>query len=283
MTMPAKVIDGKKIAADIRAAIKKEIEDKGLHLKISSVFVGSSDAAEVYIGQKKKACAEVGIGFTVMALPERTTEKALFERIRELNEDKKVTGILVELPLPSHISIAKVSEAIRPNKDLDGMNPANYGKLLVGERCLAPSTPSAVMEILEREEVKLEGTEVTIVSHSNIVGKPLALMLLKKNASLKVAHVYTKDLKAYTREAEVLVTAAGVPNLIKADMVKDGAVVIDVAMNRVDGKLCGDVAFEEVSRKARAITPVPGGVGPVTVSMVLRNTLFAHSMQERNG
>jgi methylenetetrahydrofolate dehydrogenase (NADP+) / methenyltetrahydrofolate cyclohydrolase len=279
--MTAKVIDGKKIASDIRSAIKLEIEKKALRLKIISVSVGTSDAAEVYIGQKRKACDEVGIGFNVLALPEKTTEKALFEKLREINEDKKINGILVELPLPKHINPVKVSDSIRPNKDIDGMNPFNYGKLLLGDKSLAPSTPSAVMEILEREGVKLEGTDVTIVSHSNIIGKPLAMMLLHKNASLRVAHVFTKKLKKYTEDAEVLITAAGVPNLITADLVKEGATVIDVAMNRVNGKLCGDVAFEEVSKKAGAITPVPGGVGPVTVAMLLKNVLLAHTLQDR--
>jgi len=279
--MTARVIDGKKIAADIRSSIKSEIEKRALRLKIFSVFVGSSDASEVYIGQKRKACDEVGIGFNVMALPEKTTEKALFERLRELNEDKKVNGILVELPLPKHINPVKVADSIRPNKDIDGMNPYNFGKLLLGDKGLAPSTPSAVMEILEREKVKLEGTDVTIVSHSNIVGKPLAMMLLHKNASLRVSHVFTKKLKDYTKDAEVLITAAGVPGLITADLVKEGATVIDVAMNRVEGKLCGDVAFEEVSKKAGAITPVPGGVGPVTVAMLLKNVLLAHTLQDR--
>jgi methylenetetrahydrofolate dehydrogenase (NADP+) / methenyltetrahydrofolate cyclohydrolase len=279
--MTARVIDGKKIAADIRSAIKSEIEKRQLRLKMCSVFVGASDAAEVYIGQKQKACAEVGINFSVLALPEKTTEKALLERLRELNEDKKVNGILVELPLPKHINPVKIADSIRPNKDIDGMNPFNYGKLLLGDKGLAPSTPSAVMEILEHEKVKLEGTDVTVVSHSNIIGKPLAMMLLHKNASLRVAHVFTKKLKDYTQDAEVLITAAGVPNLIKAEHVKEGATVIDVAMNRVDGKLCGDVAFEEVLKKAGAITPVPGGVGPVTVAILMKNILLAHTLQDR--
>ena len=279
--MTARVIDGKKIAADIRSAVKFEIEKRALRPKIFSVFVGSSDAAEVYIGQKRKACDEVGINFNVMALPEKTTEKALLERLRELNEDKKVNGILVELPLPKHINPIKIADSIRPNKDIDGMNPFNYGKLLLGDKSLAPSTPSAVMEILEREAIRLEGTDVTVVSHSNIVGKPLSMMLLHKNASLRVAHVFTKKLKDYTKDAEVLITAAGVPNLITADLVKEGAIVIDVAMNRVEGKLCGDVAFEEVSKKAGAITPVPGGVGPVTVAMLLKNVLLAYTLQDR--
>jgi methylenetetrahydrofolate dehydrogenase (NADP+)/methenyltetrahydrofolate cyclohydrolase len=277
--MPAKVIDGRKIAADVRAKVKRAIDEEGLALKIGSILVGDNDASRVYIRQKAKACKKVGIDLQVHEVPEDATTDLLLAAIKSRISEFGTTGVIIELPLPDHIAQAKIAQAIPPLMDLDGLNPINYGKLLHGEPCLAPSTPLAVMEIIRREGIKIEGADVTVVNHSAIIGKPLALMLLKENASLKVAHVFTKDLKHYTKDAEVLVTAAGVPELIKADMVKEGALVIDVSMNRVGGKLCGDVAFDEVAEKAASITPVPGGVGPVTVAMLISNTLKAHKFQ----
>jgi len=276
--MSARVIDGRKIAAAVRADVKKAIEKDGLSLSISSVIVGGDDASRVYLRQKEKACEKAGIRLDVLDVPEGSQEGMVIYAINSVVAEGRSTGIIVELPLPDHMDASRIVEAIPPHMDLDGMNPINYGRLLLGTPCLAPSTPLAVMEILDREKVPLEGAHVTVVSHSNIIGKPLTLMLLNRNASVKVAHVYTKDLKHYTKDAEILITAAGVPDLIRGDMVKEGAVVIDVSMNRVEGKLCGDVS-DEVKDRASALTPVPGGVGPVTVAMLLANTLKAHELQ----
>ena len=281
--MPAKIIDGRKIAADIRSAIKLEIDERSMDIRIVSFVMGTSDAAEVYIKQKAKACEEVGITMVVVRLDIYSTKAQISDEIHNLASKSKVTGMLFELPLPEHVDVSSIVGLIPPQMDIDGMSSDNLGRLLMGKPCLAPSTPSAVMEILASEKVELKGAEVTVVNHSNIVGKPLALMLLNKNASVKVAHVFTKNLKAHTKDADVLITAAGVPGLIKADMVKKGATVIDVAMNRVGDKLCGDVEFDEVSKKAGAITPVPGGVGPVTVAMLLLNALTAFRLQNPKG
>ena len=281
--MPAKIIDGRKIAADVRSAIKLEIDERSMDIRIVSFVMGTSDAAEVYIKQKAKACEEVGITMDVVRLDIYSTKAQISDEIHNLASKSKVTGMLFELPLPEHVDVSSIVGLIPPQMDIDGMSSDNLGRLLMGKPCLAPSTPSAVMEILASEKVELKGAEVTVVNHSNIVGKPLALMLLNKNASVKVAHVFTKNLKAHTKDADVLITAAGVPGLIKADMVKKGATVIDVAMNRVGDKLCGDVEFDEVSKKAGAITPVPGGVGPVTVAMLLLNALTAFRLQNPKG
>jgi methylenetetrahydrofolate dehydrogenase (NADP+)/methenyltetrahydrofolate cyclohydrolase len=281
--MPAKIIDGRKIAADIRSAIKLEIDERSMDIRIVSFVMGTSDAAEVYIKQKAKACAEVGITMEVVRLDIYSTKAQISDEIHKLARGSKVTGMLFELPLPEHVDVSSIVGLIPPQMDIDGMSSDNLGRLLMGKPCLAPSTPSAVMEILASEKVELKGAEVTVVNHSNIVGKPTALMLLNKNASVRVAHVFTKNLKAHTKDADVIVTAAGVPGLIKADMVKKGATVIDVAMNRVGDKLCGDVEFDEVSKKAGAITPVPGGVGPVTVAMLLLNALTAFRLQNPKG
>lgn len=277
--MPARVIDGRKIAAEIRAEVKETIQKDGLDLTIVSILAGGDDASKVYIKQKEKACKEVGIKFEVKEIMKTSTLDMMLHEIRTTARDTNVVGMVVELPLPANLNLAKITPTIPPDMDLDGLNPANHGRLVHGHNCLAPSTPLAVMELLEREDIDLQGAEVTVVSHSNIVGKPLSLMLLHRNASLKVAHEFTKDLKSYTQNAEVLITAAGVPGLIEANMVRDGATVIDVAMNRVDGKLCGDVDYGEVAEKAAAITPVPGGVGPVTVAMLLKNALQAYGLQ----
>jgi len=281
--MSVRIIDGRKIAADIRSAIKKEIDERSMDIRIVSFVMGRSDAAEVYIKQKAKACAEVGISMEVVRLDIYATEAHIKSEIVKLAGGSKVTGMLFELPVPEHVDVSSLVTLIPPYMDIDGMNTDNLGRLLLGKPCLAPSTPSAVMEILANEKVELKGAEVTVVNHSNIVGKPLALMLLNKNASVRVTHVFTKNLKAHTKDADVLITAAGVPGLIKADMVKKGATVIDVAMNRVGDKLCGDVDFNEGSKKAAAITPVPGGVGPVTVAMLLKNALTAYKLQNPKG
>jgi methylenetetrahydrofolate dehydrogenase (NADP+)/methenyltetrahydrofolate cyclohydrolase len=279
--MPARVIDGRKIGAAIRANVRETIERKGLDLTISSIIVGSDDASRVYLRQKEKACQNVGIDLDIQEVPEGSKEGMVIYAIDSIVTKGLSTGIIVEMPLPDQMDPLHIAEAIPPHMDLDGMNPVNYGRLLLGLPCLAPSTPLAVMEILAYEEVPLEGAHVTVVSHSNIIGKPLTLMLLNRNASVKVAHVYTKDLKRYTKDAEILITAAGVPDLITGDMVKEGAVVIDVSMNRVEGKLCGDVAAD-VKDRAGALTPVPGGVGPVTVATLMNNTLIAVDLQNPN-
>lgn len=275
-----RIIDGRLIAKGIRAEVKRRIEDLGI-LPVLAIFsVGTNDASEVYIRQKRKAAEKVGIRFEGIHFSSASTS-TLVETIKDLNSNPDIHGILVQLPLPDTIDEKAVMEEISPDKDVDGFHPVNYGKLLLGEKGMAPCTPHGIMKMLDHEKIELEGKDVVIVNHSNIVGKPLALMMLNGNATVSVCHVYTKDLKRFTREADILVTAAGVPGLIGPDAVKEGAVVIDVSMNRVNGKLCGDVEFDAVLEKASLVTPVPGGVGPMTVALLMENTLEAALSQKK--
>lgn len=279
------IIDGRSIAKGIREDVRRRIQELGISPVLAVISVGRHDASEVYIRQKRKAAEQVGIPFQRLHYDSASTE-ALLEKISELNADSAIHGILVQLPLPDTIVEQRVMDAIDPDKDVDGFHPVNYGKLLIGEkgpegqvRGLTPCTPKGIMRMLDHEGVEVRGKDVVIVNHSNIVGKPLALMFLNRDATVTVCHVFTKDLRSYARRADILVTAAGVPGLIGPDMVREGAVVIDVSMNRKDGKLCGDVLFPEVKDKASLITPVPGGVGPMTVAMLMENTLEAAELQ----
>jgi len=272
------IIDGRRIASEVKAELTKRIKVLGIEPGLAVISVGENDASEVYIRQKEKTAKKVGIRTNRYHFNTATTEQ-LIEKISRLNTDSEVNGILVQLPLHEGIEVQTVMEAIRPKKDVDGFHPVNFGRLLVGKEGLAPCTPLGIMRMLDYHNIELEGAEAVIVNHSNIVGKPLALMLLNRNATVSVCHVFTRNLKVHTEKADILITAAGVAGLIKPEMVKEGAVVIDVSMNRVEGRLCGDVEFETVREKASLITPVPGGVGPMTVAMLMFNTLKAAEMQ----
>ena len=266
--MTAQILDGKALAAEIRAEVKAQVDDlqqKGVHTALAVVLVGDDPASQVYVRNKIKACGEAGIKSLEFRMPSETTQEALLAKIAELNADDTVDGILVQLPLPRQINAEAVIAAIDPAKDVDGFHTANAGALVTGKEGFVPCTPFGVMRLIEKSGVDPAGKAAVIVGRSNIVGKPMALLLLAANATVTVAHSKTPDLGAVTRTADILVAAVGRAKLIKADMVKPGAVVIDVGMNRDEnGKLCGDVDFASVKDVAGHITPVPGGVGPMT-------------------
>lgn len=285
----AEVIDGKTIAAEVRAEIRDEVAElkgRGVGLGLAAVLVGRDPASSIYVETKRRASAEVGIGSKVVKLPTSVTQEELLEKIYVLNEDPRFNGILVQRPLPDHISEADVLEAVDPGKDVDGFHPRNLGRLLAGSPSFVPATPLGIRELLLRSGHPPDGKGVVIVGRSNIVGKPLAALLMQKsrgaNATVTVCHSSTMRLEDYTRRADILVVAAGRPQMVGSDMVREGAVVVDVGINRVEDparrrgyRIVGDVDFEGVSRVAGAITPVPGGVGPMTVAMLLRNTVVA--------
>ena len=285
--MTAQIIDGKQVAADMRAELKEKVaklKDKGVAPGLAVVLVGEDPASKSYVTAKERACEEIGIYSDDNRMPAETTEGDLLALIDKLNKDPKINGILVQLPLPKHINEDKVLLAIDPAKDVDGFHPVNVGKMVVGQDAYLPCTPHGVIQLLLRSNVKLEGAEVVVVGRSNIVGKPVANMLIQKaatgNATVTVCHTRTKNLAEHVKRADIIIAAAGWPNTITADMVKDGAVVIDVGVNRVEDatkkrgyRLAGDVDFEAVKEKASLITPVPGGVGPMTITMLLYNTV----------
>lgn len=282
----AKIIDGKAVSAEVRAEIKAETEkfisESGITPGLAVIIVGNNPASLVYVRNKKRACGEVGFFSTVIEMPEETTESELLDKIAELNSDEKIHGILVQLPLPKHISEEKIILAIDPKKDVDAFHPYNVGRIVTGDYDLAPCTPSGVMELLRRYGISVRGKECVIAGRSNIVGKPMALLMLAADATVTVCHSKTANLAEICRRADILITAIGKPKFFGADAVKDGAVVIDVGINRTeDGKLCGDVDFDAVLDKVSAITPVPGGVGPMTITMLLRNTLSAAKKANR--
>lgn len=272
------IIDGKSIAATIRQEIKSQVteftEKTGVKPGLAVILVGENPASLVYVSQKEKACQEVGISSFKIALPENISQEDLEKKVEELNSDSSIHGILVQLPVPDHLNEKRIIEKISPDKDVDGFHPLNVGRLVVGEKTFIPCTPQGVIELIERSNVEIEGKHAVVVGRSNIVGKPVALLLLQKNATVTICHTRTRNLPEVTREADILVAAAGKPHLITANMVKEGACVIDVGITRVNGKLVGDVDFEKVEKKA-LVTPVPGGVGPMTVAMLLKNTLQA--------
>jgi methylenetetrahydrofolate dehydrogenase (NADP+)/methenyltetrahydrofolate cyclohydrolase len=274
------IIDGNKIAQDIRNEVRQRAislkEQKGIIPGLAVVLVGEDPASQVYVGRKAKACAEVGFLSREYKLPAETDEEKLLKIIRKLNRDKLIHGILVQLPLPKHIYTEKIIAAIDPHKDVDGFHPYNVGGLVSGNPLFIPCTPRGIMELIARTGIDPKGKEAVVVGRSNIVGKPMALLLLAQHATVTICHSRTKDLPAVTRRADILIAAVGKANMIKADMVKDGAIVIDVGVNRLEnGKLAGDVDFNEVAPKASYITPVPGGVGPMTIAMLMKNTLDA--------
>lgn len=273
-------IDGKMVSQKMRENLKSEVtayvEKYGSRPGLAVVLVGDDPASSVYVRNKHRACEEVGIRSEVHVLPKETTEEELLTLLRAMNADPAVHGILVQLPLPKHISEERVIHTISPDKDVDAFHPSNAGKLLLGQYRFLPCTPAGVMELLRAYDISVAGKECVVVGRSNIVGKPQALLLLEENGTVTVCHSKTKDLAEVTRRADILIAAVGKARFITADMVKDGAVVIDVGINRTNnGKLCGDVDFDGVEGKASYITPVPGGVGPMTITMLLINTLCA--------
>lgn len=285
--MAAILIKGSEISKQIKEELKQEVAElKGKHNVVpglATILVGEDEASKVYVGAKEKACKELGIYSERVDLPTDTSEADLLALIDRLNKDPKIHGILVQLPLPRHINETNVLYAINPKKDVDGFHPVNVGKLMLGEPDFLPCTPHGIQELLIRSGIETEGAEVVVVGRSNIVGKPIANMLLQKkkgaNATVAICHTGTKDLASHTRRADILIVAAGRPKTITADMVKEGVVVIDVGVNRLETGLVGDVDFDSVKEKARAITPVPGGVGPMTIAMLMYNTVHAAKMQ----
>lgn len=281
--MSAQILDGKALAAEIRSEVKTQVAalaEKGVSTALAVILVGDDSASQVYVRNKIKACADTGIRSLEFRMPAETTQQQLLAKIAELNADESVDGILVQLPLPKQINADAVISAIDPAKDVDGFHVANAGALVTGKQGFVPCTPFGVMRLIEKSGVNPRGKSAVIVGRSNIVGKPMALLLLAADATVTVAHSRTPDLSAVTRNADILVAAVGRAKLIKADMVRPGAVVIDVGMNRDEnGKLCGDVDFAEVKEIAGSITPVPGGVGPMTIAMLMQNTVLAAQMR----
>ena len=276
----ANIIDGKAISAQIREEIAQKVsayaERTGKRPGLAVIIVGENPASQVYVRNKKRACEQVGFNSWVYEMPESTTQTELNALIDKLNADTEVHGILVQLPLPRHLDEEEVILRIRPDKDVDAFHPYNVGRITIGDPKFLPCTPAGIMELLKRSNIEIAGKECVVIGRSNIVGKPMALLLLAENGTVTVCHSKTRDLKEACRRADILVVAIGKADFITADMVKEGAVVIDVGMNRnAEGKLTGDVDFETVSKVASYITPVPGGVGPMTITMLLQNTLTA--------
>lgn len=277
------IIDGKAVSAKVKEDIRAEIEKEGLEVGLAVIIVGNNQASRVYVNNKKKACEVCGMKSFEYALPEETTEEELLELIDTLNKDPKVNGILCQLPLPRHLNEEKVIEAISPLKDVDAFHAVNVGKIMIGNYAFLPCTPAGVMELIHSTGTDVSGKECVVIGRSNIVGKPMAMLLLHENATVTICHSRTKDLAEVCRRADILVSAVGKADFVTADMVKDGAVVIDVGMNRnAENKLCGDVKYDEVAPKCSYITPVPGGVGPMTIAMLMKNTLMAKRLQMSN-
>jgi len=271
------LINGKEVSQRVKESVKEEtikLQSKGIGVGLAVVIVGDNPASRVYVNAKKKACEEVGFNSYEYALPAETTQQELLDLVDVLNKDDKVNGILVQLPLPSHIDENSIINSISPEKDVDAFHPFNVGKIMIGEYSFLPCTPAGVMELIDSTGVEISGKNCVVIGRSNIVGKPMSMLLLHKSGTVTICHSKTKNLKEVCAEADILVVAIGRANFVTADMVKEGAIVIDVGMNRLEnGKLCGDVDFEAVKEKAGYITPVPGGVGPMTIAMLMKNTL----------
>lgn len=281
----AKLLEGKPIAERLKEEIKGEVLSLKSKPVLASVMAGENAGAEAYVKSQAKAAEGLGITYQFHKLPQETSEAALIEFIQKLNADAAVNGIIIQMPLPAQIDYKKISTFISPDKDVEGMHPANIGKLLFGKAAILPCTPAAVMELLKESGVELDGKEVLVVGHSEIVGKPLALLLLEKFATVTVAHIGTSKagkLEEHVAKAEVLIVAVGRAGLIKGAWVKEGTLVIDVGINRVEGKIVGDVEFEAAEKRASFITPVPGGVGPLTVTMLMRNLVAAAKLQSNS-
>ena len=275
----ANIIDGKQISKDIKEELKAEVASlaaQGRKCCLAVIQVGNDPASSVYVGNKKKACAYVGIESLAYELPEETTEEELITIIDKLNKDANVHGILCQLPLPKHINEDHVIKAISPKKDVDGFHPQNVGALVIGEKGLVSCTPAGIIQLLKRSNIEMDGKHCVVVGRSNIVGKPMSLLMLRENATVTICHSHTKNLKEICKEADILIVAIGKPQFIGKEYVKDGAVVIDVGIHRDENnKLCGDVKYDEVEPVASYITPVPGGVGPMTIAMLMHNCVEA--------
>lgn len=281
--MAAQLIDGKALSLGYSEKVKEKVDAlkaQGITPGLAVILVGEDPASQIYVRHKEKGCEAAGIRSTTIRMPDSTTQEALEQKIRELNDDSNVHGILVQLPLPAHLDEAAALMLVRPDKDVDGFHVQNAGRLFSGLESVVPCTPKGALEMIKSTGVAIAGKEAVIVGRSNIVGKPMAMLLLQENATVTVCHSKTKDLRAHTARADILVAAVGKPRFITADMVKPGAVVIDVGINRVDGKVVGDVDFEGVSQVAGFITPVPGGVGKMTITMLMDNTAEAARMIE---
>ena len=273
-----KLIDGKAISTALKSKIAEEVEvlkEKGVTPGLAVIIVGEDPASQVYVRNKELACATCGMYSEKIELPENTTEEELIALVEKLNSRPEINGILCQLPLPRHIDEKAVLNAIDPMKDVDAFHPHNVGRIMIGDFDFLPCTPAGIMEMLRYEQVEIEGKNCVVIGRSNIVGKPMAMLMLHKNATVTICHSKTQNLKEICRGADILIAAVGRADFVTADMVKEGAVVIDVGMNRKDGNLCGDVAFDEVKDKTSAITPVPGGVGPMTIATLMQNTLTA--------
>ena len=279
-----KIIDGKIISGSVKDRVAKEVAElkqKGITTGLAVIIVGEDPASKVYVANKKKACEALGIISEEYALPENTTQEELLALIDTLNKKESINGILCQLPLPKHLNEDEVINAILPEKDVDAFHPQNVGKIMLGDYDFVPCTPAGIMEMLDYEGIDISGKTCVVIGRSNIVGKPMGMLLLHKNGTITICHSRTKDLASVCKKADILVAAVGRPNFVTADMVKDGAVVIDVGINRVDGKLVGDVDFNAVKDKCAAITPVPGGVGPMTIAMLMQNTVTASKKQNK--
>ncbi len=281
-----RVIDGRKIAKGIEQKVKKEVEEfvkeRGIKPALATILVGEHPPSKLYIKLKHWACKRVGIVSEDHKFPENTNQDEVIELIESLNNRPEIHGILVQLPLPKHIDEREVMMHISPEKDVDGFNPINMGKMFIGKEGFVPCTPKGIIRALDEFDIDPEGREVVVVGHSNVVGKPAAIMLLNRNATVKVCHIFTKNLKSHTKEADILIVATGVRGLIKADMVKQGAIVFDVGITWQDERVYGDVDFDDVLPKVKLISPVPGGVGPMTIAILMEHTLKAAKIQTRN-
>lgn len=279
----AEIISGKIVSEQVKNRVKAEAEklkEQGVNIGLAVVIVGNDPASRVYVNSKKKACEYVGFNSYEYALDENITQQELLDLVEVLNNDRKVNGILVQLPLPKHIDENAIINAISPEKDVDAFHPFNVGKIMIGDFAFLPCTPAGVMELIDSTGVEIAGKSCVVIGRSNIVGKPMAMLLLHRSGTVTICHSKTQNLKEICKNADILVASVGKPNFVTADMVKEGAVVIDVGINRLEnGKLCGDVKFDEVSEKAGWITPVPGGVGPMTIAMLMQNTLTAGKLQ----
>lgn len=276
----AERIDGKAVSAMVKDELKERVRAEGIEATLAVIQVGDDPASTVYVGNKKKACEYIGIRSLAFELPEETKEEELLDLVRELNEREDVNGILVQLPLPPHMDEDKVIQTISPKKDVDGFHPQSVGALSIGQPGFVSCTPAGIIELLKRSGVDIDGKECVIVGRSNIVGKPMALLMLRENATVTVCHSHTKQLKEVAKRADILIVAIGKPKFITREYVKEGAVVIDVGIHRdAQNKLCGDVDFDDVEPVASAITPVPGGVGPMTIAMLMKNCVEAKGLQ----
>lgn len=277
------ILDGKKVSAQVKDRVAAEtarLKEQGFVPGLAVIIVGDDPASRVYVNNKKKACEAVGFLSEEYALPADTTQQQLMELVETLNHRREISGILCQLPLPKHLDETAVINAISPDKDVDAFHPVNVGAIMIGDYNFLPCTPAGVMELLDSADVDINGKECVVIGRSNIVGKPMGMLLLHRHGTVTICHSRTKDLPEVTRRADILVAAVGIAKFVKADMVKEGAVVIDVGMNRDEnGKLCGDVDFDGVAPKASLITPVPGGVGPMTIAMLMQNTLTACKLQ----